>query len=380
MKLAKSLCGNADASSVARMLALFLGILLGAGWFTPAPARAQTARDWNQAVCHVFGNCSPLHSSLLYYQRSITYRQPHSPAAFGDTGRGVIQMAQRTKDLRFGFAPTHAFSMQSQRSGQSFLSNLSEALASALHSGSRTGPASPLTITNDTFTNGAGTGLWSNPSNWSAGLPGSSNNALITGTGPASSVTEDISATINNLTLSSGNSWTLNNDQSLTIDGNSISNAGSMTIGSTESSTFLEINSPAVKLNGGGTLTMSNLSSNFILGAATADTLTNQETIQGSGNIGDGSMTLMNSGTIDANQSTPLTVQANGGTTNTGTLEATNGATLTLDDTITNTGGSIKATGTNSAVVLNGASVIGGTLTTSSGGTIFGENSALLKR
>ena len=44
----------------------------------------------------------------------------------------------------------------------------------------------PNTITNDTFTDGAGGGDWNSAGNWSAGgLPGSSNNVLITGTGAA---------------------------------------------------------------------------------------------------------------------------------------------------------------------------------------------------
>jgi len=137
-------------------------------------------------------------------------------------------------------------------------------------------------------------------------------------------------------------------------------------------------------------VTMSNNPNNFIIGLVGADTLTNQETIQGSGNIGDGRMTLVNSKTINANGSFGLTIQANGGTTNTGTLEATNGSTLTLNGTtVTNTGGTISANGsglvvTNStinggAVTLTGASTLrlvngtihsGSTLTNSSTGLI----------
>src|SRR5205814_10098489 len=56
--------------------------------------------------------------------------------------------------------------------------------------------------------------------------------------------------------------------------------------------------------------------------------LTNSSTIQGSGNIGEGQMTLVNStsGIIDASNgagSSALTIQTSGGTTNTGILEAT---------------------------------------------------------
>src|SRR6202007_2560574 len=104
---------------------------------------------------------------------------------------------------------------------------------------------------------------------------------LITGAGSAASVTEDVSATINNMTLNSGYSWTLNNGLALTIDGNSISNAGSMIMNSVGNFTELELNAANVTLSGGGTLTLSNNAQNYIFGAAGTDTLTNQETIQG---------------------------------------------------------------------------------------------------
>ncbi len=56
-------------------------------------------------------------------------------------------------------------------------------------------------------------------------------------------------------------------------------------------------------------------------------------------------MTLVNSGTINANQSAGMTINANGGMTNTGTMEATAGATLVLQSTtVTNTGGTISPT------------------------------------
>jgi len=220
----------------------------------------------------------------------------------------------------------------------------------------------PATITNDTFTNAGGGGLWGTASNWSSGLPTSSNNVLITGSGTAAAVTENVSATINNLTLNSANTWTLDNGFALTIDGNSISNAGKMLMNSTGGVTELVIGSPSVTLNGGGTLTMSNNANNYIFGSAAADTLINQETIQGAGHIGNGQMTLVNSGTINANQSAGMTIDANGGAINTGTIEATSGATLALTGTtIENVGGTISANA--SKLQLINTSIYGGTVT-----------------
>ena len=82
-------------------------------------------------------------------------------------------------------------------------------------------------------------------------------------------------------------------------------------------------------------------------------------------------LTLINNGTIDANQTAALTINPNGGTTNTNTMEATAGGTLhLLDYTINNTGGTILATGASSVVTLDAVSISGGTLTSSSGGIL----------
>ena len=58
---------------------------------------------------------------------------------------------------------------------------------------------------------------------------------------------------------------------------------------------------------------------------------------------------------------------ANGGVTNTGTLEATGGGVLTLNNTITNAGGNITASGAGSTVNVVGT-ITSGTLNTDTGG------------
>ncbi len=249
----------------------------------------------------------------------------------------------------------------------------------------------PMALLTDNW-NG-GTGTWNVPGNWSAGVPnnggGNTFNVFIdAGNAAVSVVTLDISPTINNLTINADDSLKIGNGTILTVAGASIANAGSLSLNSTGSFTELLIGSANVTLSG-GTLTMSNNANNLIWGAATADTLTNQETIQGAGLIGNGRLTLINSGTINANQSAGMTINANGGATNTGTIEATSGALLTLNGTtVTNTGGTISAnTGTveminttvnGGAVTLTGASTLqltngvihgGSTLTNSATGT-----------
>jgi hypothetical protein len=229
------------------------------------------------------------------------------------------------------------------------------------------------------------TGSWSLGSNWSTGSPPtSSQNAVITNSGAA--VSEDINATIQNLTIGSGDSLGINNGISLTIKGSTISNSGNFSINSGGNGTDLIIGNSNTTLTGTGTLTLSNNSQNFIFGSAGADKLTNQSTIQGSGNIGNGQMTLANSGTIDANAGAgqnALIIRTSGGTANTGTLEATSGSNLILEGAsggnFTNTSGTITAVGSGSTVQLNnGVTITGGMLTTSSGGLIFTPNNAIL--
>jgi hypothetical protein len=126
-----------------------------------------------------------------------------------------------------------------------------------------------------------------------------------------------------------------------------------------------------VSLTGGGIVTMSHGAISGTTGSPTFTNLNN--TIEGSGNIGNGQMALNNKGLIDANDtSNPLMIQTNKGTVNTGTLEATGGGTLVLDgNTFKNTGGTIQANGAGSMVLLeSGAIVTGGTLSTSSSGLI----------
>jgi hypothetical protein len=216
-----------------------------------------------------------------------------------------------------------------------------------------------------------GSGDWSTAASWSLGaVPGSGNDASIT---TASSVVQlNVNGAINNLTLGSTDVLNLNSGTSLTIGGTTITNAGDVVFGTGANSTSLAIGSAAVTLTGGGTVTLGNSSGSFIYGAAGADVLTNaNNTIQGTGNIGAAQMGLVNQATINANQATPLTIWTSNGTTNTGTLEATAGGNLILkNDTFTNTGGSILASGTGSVVTLLNSTIDGGTLNTVAAGVI----------
>ena len=152
-----------------------------------------------------------------------------------------------------------------------------------------------------------GSGNW-NSTNWSTGsAPTSTNNAVIT---TSSSVVQlNVSDTINNLTIGGTSKLNFADSTSLTVGGTTISNAGTIALNSVGDVTALIIGASNVTLSGGGTVTMSSNGQNYIYGSAAANTLTNQGTIQGSGYVGfdpytgNGSMGLVNSGTINANQS-----------------------------------------------------------------------------
>jgi hypothetical protein len=192
------------------------------------------------------------------------------------------------------------------------------------------------------------------------------------------------------VTLAAGSSLAVENNTQLSVQG-SIVNNGNISLNSVGNGTFLLIAGTAgssATLSGTGTLTMSNNVNNIIEGDAASNIFINEETIEGTGNIGNGQMAFVNKGTVNANQSNGLTIQTSNGTTNTGTLEATATGTLTLTGAsggaITNTGGKIEAigaTGSGNGAVVNlegGITITGGTLTSNSFGSFNVLNSATL--
>ena len=92
-------------------------------------------------------------------------------------------------------------------------------------------------------------------------------------------------------------------------------------------STLLMGNS--VTLNGKGTVVLSNSASNLISGATSGLTLTSANIIEGSGTISN--LGIVNTGTIAANQSTPLIIlPSSAGLNNKGTLSVSTGDTMQI--------------------------------------------------
>jgi hypothetical protein len=176
------------------------------------------------------------------------------------------------------------------------------------------------------------TGVWSDPTQWDSGVPVATDNIVI-GTASATS-TDDFSLSIGSLTLGSATDTLIIPDGvSLAVTG-SVTNAGSIQLNSAGTNTFLLLNGN-VSLSGTGKLTLGNAGPNTIEGASLTGTevLTNASTIQGAGNIGNGEMGLINSGTILANVSGGnLFVDASAaGFSNSGTVQALTGGNVTIE-------------------------------------------------
>ena len=150
-------------------------------------------------------------------------------------------------------------------------------------------------------------------------------------------------------TIASGSIVDINDNGTLTLV-DSIANSG--LISALGSSNFATLSiSGAVVLSGGGKVSLSPIRTNRIVTATPGAILSNvNNTIAGAGFTG-GGLTVVNSGTINAN--TVSTLFLNGSTIDAGKLEATaSGGTLILAANISNTStGTILASGSGAHVV-----------------------------
>jgi hypothetical protein len=238
------------------------------------------------------------------------------------------------------------------------------------------------------WTGAAGDGNFNNPMNWSPQqVPGPADSVTIS-TSAATTITISQADAVKTLSLSKQVTLAIANGDSLTI-GNSttknatLKNAGTIQLNSSYNNTQLIVGGPKVTLSGGGTIAMGNYPNNWVTAAAATDVLDNTNNlIEGGGQLGNGTLTLVNgaSGKVDANVATQLVV--NTGTiavTNAGLLEATAaGAGLVLDSNVNN-GATGEILASDATVYLaDGMTVSGGTLASNHGGAIDISGSATL--
>jgi fibronectin-binding autotransporter adhesin len=221
--------------------------------------------------------------------------------------------------------------------------------------------AAICTLTSPTTWTLGSSGVWGTAANWNpATIPNSSstNVCIVDGT---SMVSLNGNFTVGDLQLASGNTVALGGS-TLSVGGTSIINAGAIT--SNDGNLTLQSN---VQLSGGGTITTT--SDTFINQSGGSFTLTNVDnTIQGTGQFGQNGLAITNesAGTINATGGT-LTMNGGGTITNTGLLGAVSTGTLTVQNTVDNTGGNITA---NVGTVNLASHINGGTLNQINGGTL----------
>jgi fibronectin-binding autotransporter adhesin len=159
-------------------------------------------------------------------------------------------------------------------------------------------------------------------------------------------------ATLNGVTISAGSTYNVGGQTFLE---GTITNNGTITV----PNNTLTVAGGDVTLTGGGTVTMS--SDAFFNQSSGGLVLNNvNNTIEGTGQLGQNGMALNNGGTVNANvTSGTLSLNGGGAVTNTGLLEATNGGILSITNNVTNTGANITADGGTVSV---NATITGGTL------------------
>ena len=193
-------------------------------------------------------------------------------------------------------------------------------------------------------------------------------------TTPSGGAVQD-SATLDGVTVSSGSRF-VGADNSITTLRNTVTNRGTMELASIGNGADLFI-SGDVTLTGGGSVLMGNNINNRIRGGATGRLINDAtHTIAGSGQIGAQQIAITNAGLIVANQATELVIDPSAtGMINTGTLRATNSATLYLTGNggggFANASGTIEAQAGSTVRLVDGAVITGGTFTTSDSGIII---------
>lgn len=228
---------------------------------------------------------------------------------------------------------------------------------------------------------------WSDSGNWSGGVvPNGNFNVTVPLMYNGNAVhypNQDISVSINNLSVGTGTKVAMNNGVTLLLTGNSLS--GGFNVNDTGSGTFITIS---------GTLTYTSTSSgncclqlfNFAAingpgilinrGTISSGTNSSMQSRIGSQSAGN-DLTLQNYGTVFAGQNSNLDLDANGAWDNFGTIQSADPQFGCLGGSVNIAGGTITQSGTPAGqlfassgdISLFATTIVGGTLATGCGGT-----------
>ena len=165
---------------------------------------------------------------------------------------------------------------------------------------------------------------------------------------------------------------------------NGFFNNGTLNMNSGGNNTELRIGTD-LTISGTGTISTSNSQQNRVFGVIGTERLTiaNGYTVQGAMQFGANQMKFTNNGTINANLSAGLTIDptdAVGDAINNGTLQASNGANLSLlFGNYSNANGVIQALNNSVVTLFNSALIDGGIITTSGTGIVQTGNDSSLQ-
>jgi hypothetical protein len=144
-------------------------------------------------------------------------------------------------------------------------------------------------------------------------------------------------STLSGVTISAGSTVKVQDNTTTYLQG-TITDNGTLTVNSYGDNTDLRLIGN-VTLNGNGALTLANLTKVHVFGNTGTEVLTNSvgHTIMGTGQLGLGMLSLVNNGTVMANQVNNLTITPNSaGVTNNGVFQANSGSVLVVNGTLTN--------------------------------------------
>ncbi len=242
-------------------------------------------------------------------------------------------------------------------------------------------------MTTITWTGNGRDELFNDGANWSSGtVPGSSDTAVISPSA-AVDISLDASVTVGALTMAKDVTLTVGDSTSalsFTIGtssgGSTFSNAGVFALESLGPAADLVVGATSLTLSGSGTILLSDSSGNTITGATGTSVLNNTgNLIEGAGQLGGGTLTVINGATGVVNADDQVGLVVNTGTvtiTNNGLLEATGSGGLTIDSNVNN-GATGKISAAGGDVYAQGDTIAGGTLSASAGCTIVTTNSTL---
>jgi len=219
---------------------------------------------------------------------------------------------------------------------------------------------------------GPAVGIWNAAGNWSPfGVPQNGGGFLFdvlidSNSRQFSEVSLTGSFNIQSLTVTTGDTLLIGNGGLLSLAGGSLSDSGAVVVNSAGATTDLRFDAANTTLSGPGATSASNTQANRIYCNSSANRITvaSGHTLRGAFQLGLSQTRLTNEGLIDADLPANASVNLTAGDVNfnTGTMRASNGATLGITSTtIDNTGGLIEAAA-GSLVNLTGVTIRGGTL------------------